>query len=331
MAISQYPTGKCPKCQKRPANRLGASYLRVIISRARMHRASLRRIAAQSSTSFRQPESVIRPGTPRPCCRRFAKTWRNQPVHENPMTRTFAQFRLHQPQKRGARTDLSAATPLTPRPGTVQQLFGIVADNAAAKPLTLDQVLSQRLDIAARVAGEEQHFHQLVIGEPPAPAAISPLAQALAMAVKMRRRAHRVGEAKALLPGLRHRRCFRRACNAAWAAAVMRRGSSVANASTKASMRARRGGGVRPCPNRISDFWMRIACGPAGQDRRGQCFDRRVEFRRAAPARRPKTPGQRGCRVDVLGDAGIKARPGPRGADELDGSSAASTTRECRS
>src|SRR6516162_3147851 len=175
--------------------------------------------------------------------------------------RPLVQFRPHQPKRRRAHR-FERGNPGETEPGTCEclgirtQQFG-----EAAKPL--EQILGQRLHVAARVAGEEDHLDELVIGQIVWASCDQPLAQSLAVTVVVRLIIGGLGQVPRLARTFRvHRPCVdrRRERNSASMALAIRAGSSVSKALTKQSIPRSIAAAVgNSCQPRISDFCRRIA------------------------------------------------------------------------
>jgi len=144
-----------------------------------------------------------------------------------------------------AGTSRNVLVPVTPRaPGRfergdageaesgVRERIGLGAQQFGKAAETLEQILGQRLDVGARVAGEQHDLEQLVIRQIVRSSRDQPLAQPLPVPMIMRRIVGPFGEAQLSGAALGvhrvdHRGGRRRARSSASIAPAMRAGSSV--------------------------------------------------------------------------------------------------------
>src|SRR5271169_1145556 len=181
--------------------------------------------------------------------------------------RPFLQLRPHQPQRclahRFDRGDPGEAEPRG------SQRVGIGAQQLGKPAELLEQLLRQGLDVAARVADEQHHFQELVIGQVFRPGIDQALAQPLAVPVVVRGVLSGFAEMFGLAAADRIHRSgldLWRERSRASAAPAIRAGSSLSKALTKQSIPRSIAAPIgNSSQSRISDFCSRTARGPAAR------------------------------------------------------------------
>src|ERR1700730_13537647 len=129
----------------------------------------------------------------------------------------------------------------------------------------VEQILGERLDVSARIAGEQNHFDKLVIGQVVRPGRNETLAQPLAVTVIVRRVVRGLGEVQRAAATF----CdghLRRERSLESRAPAIRAGSSVSKAPTKQSIPPSIVAAVATSSHsRISACCRPPACGPSAR------------------------------------------------------------------
>src|SRR5271169_5288352 len=238
--------------------------------------------------------------------------------------RPFLQLRPHQPQRclahRFDRGDPGEAEPRG------SQRVGIGAQQLGKPAELLEQLLRQGLDVAARVADEQHHFQELVIGQVFRPGIDQALAQPLAVPVVVRGVLSGFAEMRGLAAADRIHRSgldLWRERSRASAAPAIRAGSSVSKALTKLSIPRSIAAPIgNASQSRISDFCSRTAREPAARIGRTKRSAASSSLSAGATAStRPQSSASAAPIVSPVSSSRL-ARPGPISL----GNKAASTT-----